>query len=337
MDLSVLRSRIDILNIADSFFESCVLVALVKLRIFELLGDGEASSDDLAAKVGARSDTLARLLNAGVVLKLLETGDRSTYRLSPASRSVLLPSAGEVYLGDWIRNSSYFNLALANLAEAVLKSGPTIDPVHHLGGNPEQTREFMLAMHNYASLSGRELAHYLPTAGCKSLLDLGCGPGTYAFQLGLANKDLKLYLLDLPEVLQVAKEVQAKYPLKNEIHYLPADALRDEIEGSYDIILVSNTLHQLGHEASSRLIKQLYGSVNPGGSLVIQARFLREDRMGERVPVFLDLLELCITEAGKNHTVAESARWLEEAGFAGIQLCQMSVFNVNSFVRGYRI
>ena len=71
--------------------------------------------------------------------------------------------------------------------------------------------------------------------------------------------------------------------------------------------------------------------------MVIQARFLREDRMGERVPVFLDLLELCITEAGKNHTVAESARWLEEAGFAGIQLCQMSVFNVNSFVRGYRI
>ncbi len=218
-----------------------------------------------------------------------------------------------------------------------MKSGPIIDPLTHLGGDQDQTREFMLAMHNYAAVSGKELAHYLLTTGCKSLLDLGCGPGTNAFHLGMSNADLQLYLLDFPRVLHVAREVQARYPLKNEIHYIPADALRDEISGSYDLILVSNTLHQLGHEASAKLIRRLYRSVKPGGSLVIQARFLREDRTGDRAAVFLDLLELCITSAGKNHSVAESTRWLEEAGFSKIEFCVMSLFNVNSFIRGYKM
>lgn len=337
MDITAMRSRVDVLNLADSFFQSSILFALAKLRIFELIGDEGETLDRLANKLGARPDTLARLLNAGVVLKLLDKQDELTYRVSHMSRCALLPSAGEAYLGDYIRTLSYFNVALTKLDEAVLKSGPTIDPLTHLGADREQTREFMLAMHNYAAASGKELAHYLGTTDCKSLLDLGCGPGTFAFSLGINNPQLQLNLLDFPEVLKIAEEVRLRYALKNEIRYIAADALRDEITGAYDIILISNMLHQLGHEASSALIERLYRSVNPGGSLVVQARYLKEDRTGERVPVFLDLLELCITSAGKNHSVGETTHWLEEAGFSNIQFCAMSLFNENSFLRGYKI
>ena len=253
------------------------------------------------------------------------------------SRAVLLPSAGEGYLGNWIRNLDYFRLALARLDEAVLKSQPTVDPSTHLGSDRNSTREFTLAMHNYAALRGKELARYLNTTGCKSLLDLGSGPGTYAFHLGMRNPELQLYLLDLPEVLEVAKEVQTRYPLQNEVHYLPKDALRDEIPGSYDMILVSNTLHMLGEQASRALIGQLYRSVNPGGSLVIQAQFLPNDRRGERWPILLDLIQLCITSVGRNHSVQETTHWLEEAGFAKIEYSRMTMLNTNSFLRGYRV
>jgi len=336
INLSAIRDRMTVIAMAESFFPSSVLAALTKLKIFELIGESEKSSDELASQLGAKPETLARLLNAGVALNLLETQDGSAYRVAPLGRSVLLPSAGEAYLGDWIRNLGYLNLAMLRLDEAVLKSAPTVDPLTHLGKDADRTRDFILAMHNYAAICGSELAHYLDMAGCTSLLDLGCGPGTYAFHLGMKNPDLQLYLLDFPEVLTVAKEVQARYPLKNQVRYLPADAMRDEIPGQYDVILVSNTLHQLGPEASAALLKRLYHSVRPGGSLVIQARFLRDDRLGDKIPVFLDLLELCITTAGSNHSVAETRRWLEEAGFSNVQFCPMSLFNENSFLRGYR-
>jgi len=119
-------------------------------------------------------------------------------------------------------------------------------------------------------------------------------------------------------------------------HYLPLDALNDDIPGTYDIILVSNMLHGLGEHASRELIRRLFSSVNPGGSLVIQAQYLRDDRLGGRWPVFLDLIQMCVTENGRNHAPAETKRWLEEAGFKNVQFCGMTLLNTNSYLRGYK-
>src|SRR5208282_5931099 len=165
-DLGAIRDRLAVIGMAESFFQSSVLFALAKLKIFELIGEDNKPLEDLAKQLGARPDTLARLLNAGVALKLLETSDRATYRLAALARSVLLPTADDAYLGNWIRNLSYFNLAMSDLDQAVLQSRPTVDPLTHLGTDAERTRDFTLAMHDYAAFYGRELAHYLDTTGC---------------------------------------------------------------------------------------------------------------------------------------------------------------------------
>jgi SAM-dependent methyltransferase len=336
-ELDAIRSQLNVLGIAEGFFQSRVLFALMKLDIFEIIGEGDRSAEEIAVRTGAKAETLIRLLNAGVVIKLLHTADTKAYSLTPASRSVLLRSAGATYLGDWISNLGYFDVALSGLHTAVLESAPTVDVTGHFGGDPEQTREFILAMHDYASLRGKELAQYLDTAGCSSLLDLGCGHGAYAFQLGAANPKLKLFLLDSAGVLEVAKDVRGRYAIANEVSYIPADAVKDEVPGTYDIILISNTLHALGPEASLALLKRLYRSVNPGGSVVIQAQFLRDDRLGERWPVLLDLTQLCLTSAGANHSVRETMEWFEKSGFSPPEFRSMGVFNTNSFVRAWKI
>jgi SAM-dependent methyltransferase len=334
---TVKKRQIEVLSLAEGFFQSSILFALLKLKIFERIDTGSKTLHELAAELGARPETLSRLLNAGVVLKLLESKDGLNFSISPACQTVLSPSAGEYYLGDWVRSLNYFCEPLSKLDEAVLNSGPTIEPSAHLGGDKESTRSFTLSMHNYASLRGKELADFLNTEGCKSLLDLGCGPGTYAFHLGMRNPGLGLYLADHPTVLETTKEVQTKYSLKNDIHYLPLDALKDDIPESYDMILVSNMLHGLGEDASRVLIRRLYKSVNHGGSLVIQAQFLRDDHLGGRWPVFLDLIQLCVTDNGRNHSPGETRRWLEEAGFKNIEFCGMTLLNTNSFLRGFKV
>lgn len=336
-DQSVKKRQIEILSMAEGFFQSSVLFALLKLRIFERIDTGSKTLQELAAELGARPETLSRLLSAGVVLRLLESKDGVNFGIAPACRMVLSPSAGEHYLGDWVRSLDYFCAPLLKLDEAVLNSGPTVEPSTHLGGDKESTRSFALSMHNYASLRGKELADFLGTEGCSSLLDLGCGPGTYAFHLGMRNPGLELYLADHPVVLETAREVQARYSLKNKVHYMPMDALKDDIPGSYDMILVSNMLHGLGEVASRALIKRLYKSVNSCGSLVIQAQYLRDDRLGGRWPVLLDLIQLCVTEEGRNHSPLETRHWLEEAGFKDIKFCGMTLLNTNSYLRGYKV
>jgi O-methyltransferase involved in polyketide biosynthesis len=332
--LSAILDQLAVLGIAEGFFQSSVLFALLKLNVFEHIGIREVHVQDLASHMNVPPDRLARVLNMGVVLKLLESADGLHYRLGGPSRTVLLKSAGEDYLGDWVRNLANFQETLSALDEAVAGRQPTRPESG--AADPEQTREFTLAMHNFASLRGRELAHYLNTAGCRTLLDLGSGPGTYAFRLGLANPELHLYLLDAPAVLEVAREVQSRYSLPNEVDYMPGDAVADQIPGQYDLVLISNVLHMLGPDASRHLIRRLHDAVNPGGSLVVQAQFLREDRLGDRWPVLLDLLMLSLTPAGQNHSVKETTAWMQEAGFRDVQLTTMGAWNTNSFLRGYR-
>lgn len=335
-DLTVKKRQIEILSIAEGFFQSNVLFALLKLRIFERIDRGVATLEGLAGELKASPETLSRLLNAGVVLKLLESKDGVHFAMAPACRTVLASSEGDTYLGDWVRSLEYFCAPLLKLDTAVLTSGPTVDPATHLGGDKDSTRSFTLSMHNYASLRGKELADFLKTSGCRSLLDLGCGPGTYAFHLGTRNPELALYLADHPVVLETSREVQQKFSLQNDVRYLPLDALKAKIPGTYDLILVSNMLHGLSEKASRALIARLYQSVNPGGSLVIQAQYLRDDRLGGRWPIFLDLVQLCVTADGRNHAPGETRQWLEDAGFKDIEYCRMSLLNTNSFLRGYK-
>jgi len=115
------------------------------------------------------------------------------------------------------------------------------------------------------------------------------------------------------------------------------DVTKEEIPGSYDMILVSNILHMLGESENRRLIKRLYQSVNLRGSLVIQAQYLQDNRLGGRWPIFLDLIQLCTTTLGKNHSAKEMVEWMEEAGFVNIQRQRMTLLNTNSFLQGFKI
>ena len=328
--------QVELLSLAEGFFPSTVLFALVRLRVFERLGEGERALDDLARELGARPAPLARLLRAGVVLNLLESADGVTFRAGAIARPFLVSPAVEGYLGDWIRGLDEFRAALSRLDRAVLTGEPTVDPAAHLGGDEARTRWFAAAMHDAAACRAAELAQVLDTSGVRDLLDLGCGPGTYAFHLGLRNPSLRLHLADLPGALAFAREISTRYPLANEIHYHALDLTHDPMPGTYELVLLSNTLHMLGERASRRLLAEVFRAVRPGGSLVVQAQYFREDAPGQRSPVFIDLLQLCTTTEGRNHSVEETRLWLEEAGFVDVEFRSLSVLNPHSFLRGYR-
>lgn len=332
----VIRQQLGLLSIAEGFFESCILFALAKVGIFELLGHGSRSSDELAAELGARPDAVARLLRGGVAARLLESTDGSVFRVAPEYAPLLVSPDGPGYLGSWLRNLSFFHQALSRLDQAVLTSQPVVDLTTDHSVSGDELRQITLAMHDYAALRGSELAGFLDISGCRTLLDLGSGPGTYAFLLAQANRDLEVTLFDLPGVLEVAGEVEQRFDVGGRVRYVPGDVRCDVIPGTYDVVLVSNLLHMLGEADSRALLERLRQSVNIRGSLVIQAQYLPDDRVGQRWPVLMDLLQLCLTSEGHNHTVAETRSWLESAGFRDIEFQPMTLLNTNSYLRAYR-
>jgi len=329
-----IRTQIEVLELAEGFFRSRMLFALHRLGIFRLLGNEKQSLQELAEATATSSSHLERLLNAGQAFGLLKS-EGDVFSLEDRFVPILSAEESESYLGNWLNFLDFLYEAVSDLDRAVSDGGPTVDLLK--SKQDRDIREFTLAMHNYSALRGREIADFLDTSACASLLDLGCGPGSYAFHLGLKNPRLTLHLLDLPDVLKVTREIQAHYPIRNAVRYLPLDVEREKIPGTYDLILISNTLHMLGERASRQLLRRLRGSLTPGGSVVIQAQYLDDDRKGGKWPVLLDLIQLCITSGGRNHTVAETREWLEEAGYSRLEFHPMTVFNTNSFLRGYRM
>jgi ubiquinone/menaquinone biosynthesis C-methylase UbiE len=191
-------------------------------------------------------------------------------------------------------------------------------------------------MHTYAAMRGKDLARHLSTAGSASLLDLGCGPGTFAFHLAMENPELRITLADVPGVLEVARDIRTRYPVVHEVSYVPMDASCDAIPGTYDIVLASNFLQCFNEQDRTALLGRIYQAVNPGGSIVVQAQHLQADRVGVRWAVLVDLNLLCTTKEGRNHTVAETVQWLTDAGFVRLEHNPMSALGTMSYVRGYR-
>ncbi len=337
MDRSdAIRDQISILSKVEGFFEASVMFALLRLDLFESLGQREASTKQLSRETGADSGRLGRLLRCAATMGFLESRDGENFRLSKPARVVLLKGSPEFYLGDWLHFLHTLYGVFAQLDEAVLAGHPIFDLAGELEAKPGVARSFNRAMDTYSRLRGRELADYLDLSGTTSLLDLGCGPGTYAYHLAVKNPRLELYLADLPAVIEETRRLGQWADLQNPIQYLPLDVLGDEVSGSYDVILVSNTLHMLGHQASRELMSRLFPRVKPGGSLVVQAQFLGNRGLGHRWPAILDLIMLCGSQRGENHTVEETCLWLKEAGFEEAEHCPLSLLNTNSYLRAHK-
>lgn len=323
--------------LGEGFFGSAVLLALFRMNVFQALGDGERSSRDLASNLQVSAPLLERLLDAGVAVGILASAGESVFRIHPNWHGLLWPESSEHFIGDHLRFLDNAYGALGRLSRAVEANGPAGAPGIMDDPQPRlSARSMTLALHRYAAAAGLELARVLSTEGCESLLDLGCGPGTYAFILGQHNPRLDLYLLDLPDVLAVTREIQSRYALSNRVRYLELDVTRDDIPGRYDLVLLSNVLHVLGVVESTSLLKRVHSLLNPGGSVVVQGQFLDKARSGGTWPVLLDLYMLATTVHGRNHTVAETMGWLSDAGFRDMTHSRMSVFNRNSVVRAYR-
>jgi len=165
---------------------------------------------------------------------------------------------------------------------------------------------------------------------------LGCGPGTYALAILQRNPLLRATLLDLPGPIAEARRIVAARGMTERVDFIAQDAMTYSPERTYDVVLVSNTLHMIGPERSVSLLKRCYRMVSPGGRIIVQAQYLDDSRTWPRWPTLLNLVQRVATPHGRNHAVGETTEWLKAAGFTDIKYVRFSIWNVNSCLIGDR-
>jgi SAM-dependent methyltransferase len=309
-----------IVDLASMFYGSATLFAALEIDVFTAIREaaGGVTAAALAERLGADERGLRLLLDACAAVGLLaKAGDR--YDNTPAGDLALVAGAPHD-LTRAVRYNRDVYPAWGRLAELVRTGRPVEAPEIHLGEDAVRTRRFVLAMHGRALGIGRSVVPLLDLGGCKRLLDLAGGPGTYAALLAQANPGLSCVTVDLPAVSAVAAELVREAGLSERVVCRPGDYHADTYEeGAFDAVTVFGALHQESPEQIVSILKRAFAALRPGGRIFVLD--MMTDGTHTR-PAFSALFAVNMaltTESGWVFSDDELKGWLAEAGFAGAE------------------
>jgi SAM-dependent methyltransferase len=296
-----------------------VILTALELKLFTIIGKRVWLISDLAREMKVSERGLSILCRNLAMAGLLRKKGES-YRNSPLAATAL-NADDRAYRGNYLQLITSHADDWMRLAESV-RTGEPLDKDEP--EDPDYRRQFTWAMHHRTLETAPIIASQLRLNKAKTLLDLGGGPGTYAMAFLAKNPGLRATVCDRPAALEVAKEIAATHKAGGRLSYLPLDLLNDDIPGCFDVIWYSNVLHIYSPQQNLGVFRRGRAALAEGGRFIIQDAFLhdREGLHPEEASLFAVSM-LLFTETGNTYSVADTAGWLKQAGFASVKPVKM--------------
>jgi ubiquinone/menaquinone biosynthesis C-methylase UbiE len=308
------------------------LLAANDLGLFTALAQGPQSAADIANIISADPRATELILNACCSLDLLTKHD-DRYALTPTAATFLV-DASPAYLGSALAWSHDQYRAWGDLATSVRGGRPAVDPHEHLGDDPDQTRAFVIGMHERAAGVARGVIPFIDLEGSRTLLDIGGGPGTYSMLLCEKYPDLTATVLDLPPIVEVAQQLHPP-PAPAHLRFLPGDATTGAYgSGQYDAVLFSGVLHQMSPSTIRTMFAGAERALSDGGRVIVSDMMLDPTGTEPAFSSLFSLQMLLTTNAGAVFSAEECAEWLESAGFVRVETRQLPPPLPYTVVRG---
>ncbi|MDD2309322.1 MAG: methyltransferase [Desulfuromonadaceae bacterium] len=321
----------DLLQLSGGYWGTCALHAAVKLEVFDALVGTARSAVEIAQLRQTDPRATGMLLDALSALALLEKRD-DTYIATPfAANHLSKTSPG--YLGHIIMHHHHLMPGWARLDEAVTSGGPIRENNSH-SDNGIVRESFLMGMFNLATLQAPCIAQAANLSGCRTLLDLGGGPGTYAIYFCIANPELTAVVYDLPTTRTFAENTIARFDLTARISFTPGNYHSDPVPTGFDAVWLSHVLHSDGTEACSSLLRKAVAALNPGGILMLQEFILNDAKDGPPFPALFSLNMLLGTEAGQSYAERELVAMMAEAGLCEVQRVVLELPNGSGIITG---
>lgn len=298
-----------ILAAARAYQESRVLLTALELDIFSAAAGG-AGAPEIAARVGGEPRATTMLLDALAALGALEKRD-GTYACTAGTRPLGPARPGLMHLVN--RWSSW-----GTLTDCV-RAGTRMIPGRPEGEDPAWTEAFIEAMHARAGQIAPAVVEAVGARGVRRLLDVGGGPGTFALAFARAEPELRAEILDLPQVLPIARRHVAEAGLEDRVTVREGDLRTDDFGEGHDLVLLGAICHMLDEAGNADLIRRCARALVPGGRLAIRDFLLEADRTAPREAALFALNMLVGTERGNCYTEAEYRGWLADAGFQDVR------------------
>jgi SAM-dependent methyltransferase len=207
-----------------------------------------------------------------------------------------------------------------SMLTASVRAGTSVPPPPELQGSLlDRTATFIAAMDRGARLRAAELVDAVGAAGISRMLDVGGGSAGYSIAFARANPSLGAVVLDLPDVVPLAKHYIAEAGLDDRVSVRPGDMRTDDLGTAFDLVLLSQICHMFDHVENAVLVRRCASALAPGGRLVIQDFILEANRTKPRAAALFALNMLVATRGGSTYTAGEYESWMHEAGLTDIR------------------
>lgn len=306
MDKKLLKQLKEFGAIWGGFRASRVILTANNYRIFDQLNSPKTAGE-IARAISTDPRATEILLDAVTSLGLLKKSG-GKYRNTAITKTFLVKSS-DLYQGDMLRH-----------ADSLWKSWSALDEVVKTGlpvrSGERDHGSFIRAMHNNAVFRAKDAISAIDLKGVTRALDLGGGPGTYSMEL--ARNKIIVTLFDLPETLEIARQMIGEQKTKN-VRFIGGDFHSDDIGNGYDLVFISQIIHSLSIDETTALLSKSRKALNPSGTIAIH-EFLLEKNRSFPVPGALFSVNMLVnTPAGRSYTVEEMKGWLTKTGFKGIK------------------
>lgn len=326
--------RAQLMQMTTGYWRSQVLFASSELGVFDALAGGPLTAAEVATKCGLSPAYTERLLSGCVACNLLEKHDGCFANGRLASE--YLATGGAQSLAHWVRFMGDCYRPWSGLAGAVRDGKPVADGFAQIARGEDYTRHIILAMHEYALGPGRAIVDSLDLSGRTRMLDVGGGPGTYAILLAQRFPGLTAEVFDLPPVLDFTREMIEQYGMGDRVTTRAGNYLTDDFGGGYDVVLLSNMLHQEDPETCKALLRKAYAALADEGLLVIQMAFLNSEKDAPVWGVLQSLQLLLLYPHGRAYSFDEVLAMLPETGFHDGRIKRMSLLRSESLILASR-
>lgn len=304
-----------IFDLVAGFVYSQATTAALETGLVAFLARGGATVEEFAAVSGLPSEAARRLMEAAAALRIAEAVGPGRYALGVLGESLhASPGIAEMV--------AHHRLVYADLADptALLRRGGGGGRLATLWTYAERRPEEQAAAEDYSRLMAatqplvaQHILDAVDLAHARHLLDIGGGEGAFLEAVGARYPQLRVSLLDLPEV---AARAQDRLGTRATIH---AGSFRDgPIPQGADVVSLVRVVHDHDDADMLALFTRIAGALPQGGRLIIAEPMAGTAGAEPAGHAYFGLYLLAMG-SGRPRTAGELSELLKRAGFQRIR------------------
>lgn len=297
---------------------SKVLYLAAKIGLADHLASGPRTATELAGSVGARPDTLHRVLRTLAMLGVVTEGQGQRFALTPIGEALKSDAPGAARAGVLLLAGSFASLSYEHLEHSLQTGEPGFQKAfgaplfEYLAHHPEDARVFNDAMIGFHGAEPPAVAASYDFASLETVVDVGGGTGNLLATILAHHPRPRGVLYDLAHVVEQAPALLAERGVSARVR-LEAGDFFSAVPAGADAYLLSHILHDWSEAQCLTILGNCRKAMKPSSRLLIVEMVLPPGD-APHPGKLLDIVMLAIP-GGRERTEGEYAALLAKAGF----------------------